>query len=167
MIEDNFELSWWPIFGFDNHDWQNRKFSKLEREGKFGFCVADYSPFENKKITTWLQEHCQDFSYMSQNEECDHYHSLIGAFDSLSRCIWVNKERAPDLHEFMQSLPKRLHVFPCGKIDPIVKRMLRGINYRVIEGLKDDPERFPHKNVISVAEHDNTEHLTFLLAITR
>jgi len=163
-VDDKLALSWWPIYGFDNTDWQNRKFAKFERADRYGFCVASASSYENKKIKAWVKRYCQDFSYISRMDECPHHHSLIGSFNSPSCCIWLDRKQFPAFHTFLQSLPIRVNEIRCGAIDPIVSKMLRGLNYCVYTGLNED---LAYHSVISVEDYDNIEHLKFLLAITR
>ena len=166
-VNDEFTLSWWPIYSFDANDRRDRKFTKLEREGRYAFCVNNMSPFETKKINEWIQRNCEDFSYITKIDRCDHYHDLIGSFYAPSRSIWLSKEKLPLFHTFLQSLPRRTNEFRCGVIDPMVKKMLRGLNYCIFTGMKDDPDRRPLNSILSIENYDNIEQLKFLLAITR
>lgn len=160
-------LQWWRVRGVpDDLDHQGRLFARLERRGCKGFCVANESEFERKRMWNWLVQHCPKGSvHWGHRETCEGYHASFGHYVSISRCVWMPDEQQDGFNLFLRTLPAREHSMLTGSVlDPLVKRLLRGQNHTVVSGGEHGDAM---RSVLTVQTFPRLDQLKVLCALTQ
>jgi hypothetical protein len=169
--DEPLQLMWWEIcdFGSDK-DRQGRHFHHLERQGWIGYCLSCESRFEAIRLRKWLNTNIGRKNYfLSRYEECRNYHSSIGNgyYNSASRCLWMIPGYQTQFQDFMESfVPRDVNISTPGYLTPMVKNILKGINYAHYAPLNISHDECVN-GMLTLTPFSHIDRLQVMLALSR
>ena len=163
FIDDEHELCWWTIYSWEDGGIAAR----LEKRGYKGFCVVNETPFERKRMLSWVRSKPKGTVHGTRPEKVKRHLTEFGEYAAVCRCFWMRADCVDEFNELLKNIPQRKHLFITSNLG-FVKSMLRGLNYVVYsvtyvnyyDDRKDDV-------LVSVQDNPRIDTMKTLAAVTR